>query len=60
MQAFMPVTVEVPRVLLPLVNVPMIEYSLEWLAANRVEEVWPPSSCLAHPDLPSAEALIMC
>jgi len=38
-QAFWPVTLEVPKVLLPLVNVPMIDYSLEWLAASRVEEV---------------------
>jgi hypothetical protein len=26
-------------VLLPLVNVPLLEYTLEWLALNRVEEV---------------------
>jgi translation initiation factor eIF-2B subunit epsilon len=31
--------VERPKVLLPLVNVPMIEYTLEWLAMNKVEEV---------------------
>jgi len=26
-------------VLLPLVNVPLLEYTLEWLALNKVEEV---------------------
>ena len=38
-QRFRPITVERPKVLLPLVNVPMIEYTLEWLAMNKVEEV---------------------
>lgn len=33
-------TVERPKVLLPLVNTPMIEYTLEWLAMNRVEETF--------------------
>jgi hypothetical protein len=31
--------VERPKVLLPLVNAPLIEYTLEWLALNKVEEV---------------------
>ena len=39
LQRFRPITVERPKVLLPLVNVPMIEYTLEWLAMNKVEEV---------------------
>lgn len=38
-QRFRPITIERPKVLLPLVNVPMIEYTLEWLAMNKVEEV---------------------
>ena len=38
-QDFWPITVEVPRVLLPLANVPLIDWSLEWLATNNVEEV---------------------
>ncbi len=38
-QRFRPITIERPKVLLPLVNVPMIEYALEWLAMNRVQEV---------------------
>lgn len=38
-QRFRPMTVETPKVLLPLVNVPMIEYTLEWLATNKVQEV---------------------
>ncbi len=36
---FRPATLDVPKVLFPLVNVPMIEYTLEWLASNKVEEV---------------------
>lgn len=38
-QRFRPITIERPKVLLPLVNVPMIEYTLEWLAINHVQEV---------------------
>lgn len=38
-KAFRPVTWEKPKVLLPLVNVPMIEYTIEFLAQNGVEEV---------------------
>jgi translation initiation factor eIF-2B subunit epsilon len=38
-QRFRPITVEKPKVLLPLVNVPLLEYTLEWLALNKVEEV---------------------
>ena len=38
-QTFRPVTLESPKVLLPLVNVPMIEYTIEFLAQNGVEEV---------------------
>jgi translation initiation factor eIF-2B subunit epsilon len=36
---FRPITVEQPKALLPLVNVPMITYTLEWLVASGVEEV---------------------
>jgi hypothetical protein len=39
LQRFRPITVEKPKVLLPLVNVPLLEYTLEWLALNKVEEV---------------------
>lgn len=39
LQRFRPITIERPKVLLPLVNVPMLEYTLEWLAMNKVEEV---------------------
>lgn len=38
-KTFRPITIEFPKVLLPLVNVPMIEYTLEFLAQNGVEEV---------------------
>jgi translation initiation factor eIF-2B subunit epsilon len=38
-KSFRPITWEKPKVLLPLVNVPMIEYTIEFLALNGVEEV---------------------
>jgi len=38
-QNFRPITLEQPKVLIPLVNVAMIEYTLEWLAMSKVEEV---------------------
>lgn len=34
-------TAERPKVLLPLVNVPLINYTLEWLTAAGVDEVRP-------------------
>ena len=39
MQEFTPVTLERPKMLLPLVNIPMMDYTLEWLAAAEVTEV---------------------
>eukprot|EP00983_Pelagomonas_calceolata_P100055 1158527-Pelagomonas_calceolata.AAC.9 len=38
-QTFRPISLEHPKVLIPLVNVAMIEYTLEWLAMSKVEEV---------------------
>ncbi|KAE9341133.1 putative translation initiation factor eIF-2B subunit epsilon [Phytophthora fragariae] len=38
-ETFRPITLELPKVLLPLANVPMLEYSLEFLAASGVQEV---------------------
>ncbi|KAK9841354.1 hypothetical protein WJX74_004422 [Apatococcus lobatus] len=38
--SFRPVTLERPKVLIPLVNTPLIDYTLEWLASNNVEEVY--------------------
>ena len=35
-QRFRPITLERPKALLPLANVPMIEYVLEFLASNGV------------------------
>ncbi|RUS85553.1 hypothetical protein EGW08_006696 [Elysia chlorotica] len=37
---FGPVTLKKPRALLPLVNVPLIDYTLEALAASQVQEVF--------------------
>jgi len=37
LQRFRPITLERPKVLVPLVNVPLIEYTLEFLASNGVE-----------------------
>ena len=48
LQKFRPVTVELPKALLPLVNAPMIEYALEWLAASGVQKVH--MLCSAHAD----------
>ena len=45
-QRFRPITLERPKALLPLANVPMIEYVLEFLASNGVEEVF--VFCCAH------------
>ncbi|KAK9673477.1 hypothetical protein RND81_12G169700 [Saponaria officinalis] len=43
---FRPITIERPKVLLPLVGIPMIEYSLAWLEAAGIEEVF--VFCCAH------------
>ncbi|CAN1761217.1 Probable translation initiation factor eIF-2B subunit epsilon [Linum perenne] len=43
---FRPITLERPKVLLPLVNVPMIDYTLAWLDSAGVEEVF--VFCCAH------------
>jgi NDP-sugar pyrophosphorylase family protein len=47
-QRFRPVTVERPKVLLPLAGAPLLEYTLEWLALNRVDEIF--VFCCAHAD----------
>ena len=36
---FRPITLEKPKMLLPLVNVPMLEYTLEFLASSGVKEI---------------------
>lgn len=43
---FRPITLERPKVLLPLVDNPMIDYSLAWLESAGVEEVF--VFCCAH------------
>ncbi|KAL6566007.1 hypothetical protein OROHE_005062 [Orobanche hederae] len=43
---FRPITLERPKVLLPLVNAPMIDYTLSWLESAEVEEVF--VFCCAH------------
>lgn len=43
---FRPITLERPKVLLPLVNVPMINYTLAWLESAGVAEVF--VFCCAH------------
>ncbi|KAJ1561139.1 hypothetical protein HK405_004814 [Cladochytrium tenue] len=43
---FMPLTLEQPRCLLPLMNVPLIEYTLEFLALSGVQEIL--LVCCAH------------
>lgn len=48
-RTFRPVTWETPKVLLPLVNVPMLEYTIEFLAQNGVEELF--MVCVWHADI---------
>ncbi|KVH99637.1 translation initiation factor eIF-2B subunit epsilon isoform X1 [Cynara cardunculus var. scolymus] len=43
---FRPITLECPKVLLPLVNSPMIDYTLAWLESAGVEEVF--VFCCSH------------
>ncbi|KAL3838343.1 hypothetical protein ACJIZ3_022934 [Penstemon smallii] len=43
---FRPITLERPKVLIPLVNAPMIDYTLAWLESAGVEEVF--VFCAAH------------
>ena len=45
---FTPVTLDLPRALLPLVNVPMLDYTIEFLAKNGIEEIF--VFCFAHAD----------
>ncbi|KAH8887075.1 nucleotide-diphospho-sugar transferase [Thozetella sp. PMI_491] len=45
---FQPFSVETPRCLLPLANTPIIEYTLEFLAMNGVQQVF--LYCNAHED----------
>ncbi|PJF19735.1 hypothetical protein PSACC_00451, partial [Paramicrosporidium saccamoebae] len=47
-ERFMPITLDRPRCLLPLVNVPIIEYTFEFLAVSGVQEVI--LFCRAHAD----------
>ncbi|KAJ1964420.1 translation initiation factor eIF-2B epsilon subunit, GEF [Dipsacomyces acuminosporus] len=47
-QLFQPLALNKPRCLLPLCNVPMIEYTLEFLASSGVDETY--ILCQAHPD----------
>lgn len=56
LQNFRPITVELPKVLLPLVNTPMLNYSLEWLATNDVEEVL---SWIVDQELPSTDLCLL-
>ena len=45
---FRPMTFQMPKVLMPLGSVPMIEYTLEFLAAGGVQEIY--IFCCAHAD----------
>ena len=44
--SFRPLTYQMPKVLMPLANVPLLEYTLEFLAAAGVQEVF--LFCCAH------------
>lgn len=39
-KTFRPITLTKPKVMLPLVNVPMLDYTIEFLAQNGVEEIF--------------------
>ena len=43
---FRPVTFQQPKVLMPLVNVPMLEYTCEFLAAGGMHEIF--IFCCSH------------
>ncbi|KAF7724273.1 hypothetical protein EC973_001174 [Apophysomyces ossiformis] len=43
---FLPITHEIPRCLMPLCNIPLIEYTLETVAASDVEDVF--IVCTSH------------
>ncbi|KAL1924486.1 uncharacterized protein VTP21DRAFT_4140 [Calcarisporiella thermophila] len=47
-ERFRPITIDKPRCLLPLCNVPLIEYTLESLVISGVEEIF--VFCCAHSD----------
>ena len=46
---FLPITVEQPRALLPLVNQPLIDYTVEFLAVAGVQEIF--VFCCSHADM---------
>ncbi|KAI9102598.1 nucleotide-diphospho-sugar transferase [Phlyctochytrium arcticum] len=48
-ERFKPLTSDRPRCLMPLLNVPLIEYTLEFLASSGVEEIF--ILCCAHSEL---------
>ncbi|XP_020606642.1 translation initiation factor eIF-2B subunit epsilon-like [Orbicella faveolata] len=45
---FLPITLETPRALLPLVNVPLLDYTIEFLVEAGVQEIF--VFCCAHAD----------
>eukprot|EP00026_Physarum_polycephalum_P004385 Phypoly_transcript_04403.p1 GENE.Phypoly_transcript_04403~~Phypoly_transcript_04403.p1 ORF type:complete len:529 (+),score=70.14 Phypoly_transcript_04403:24-1610(+) len=45
-QRFTPITLEKPRTLLPIVNIPLLNYTIEFLAASGVQEIF--VFCCAH------------
>ncbi|EGG21719.1 hexapeptide repeat-containing protein [Cavenderia fasciculata] len=45
---FSPITLERPRTLLPLVNIPLLDYTLELLASGGVQQIF--VLCCAHAD----------
>ena len=46
---FLPITIEKPRALLPLVNRPLIDYTVEFLAVAGIQEIF--VFCCAHADM---------
>ncbi len=46
---FLPITIEKPRALLPLVNRPLIDYTVEFLAVSGVDEIF--VFCCSHAEM---------
>lgn len=45
-RSFWPITYEIPKALIPLCNIPMIEYTLELLSLNKIKKVF--IFCCSH------------
>lgn len=56
--SFRPITLKLPKVLLPLVNAPMLSYTIEFLLLNGVEEVSDKSKTIVIQSFDSCSTII--